>query len=117
MAAINQKEYPIKGNGFEHFGNNYDCHYAIERDIKMILQEAETSHKDNFDELYDRDTLRPHKIRIYVDENSTPIYGMVIYAIDYKDGQNSRSACGGYYRFQFNHSILMPHQFQESICW
>ena len=36
---------------------------------------------------------------------------------DYKKEQMSRSACGGYYRFEFNNSILMPHPYQESICW
>ena len=117
MAIIKKEEYPIKDNGFEYLGNHYDCHYAIERDIKMILQEAETSHKDNFDEFYDRNTLRPYKIRLYVDENNTPIYGMIIYVIDYKKEQNSRSACGGYYRFEFDNSVLLPHPYQESICW
>jgi hypothetical protein len=117
MATIKKKEYPIKDNEFEHFGKHYDCHYAIKRDIKMILQEAETSHKDNFDEFYDRNTLRPDKIRLYVDENNIPIYGMIIYAIDYKKEQMSRCACGGYYRFEFDNSILMPHPYQESICW
>ena len=53
MATIKEEEYPIKDNGFEYLGNHYDCHYAIERDIKMILQEAETSHKDNFNEIYE----------------------------------------------------------------
>ena len=117
MARIKKEEYPIKNNGFDYLDNHYDCHYAINRDIKMILQEAETSHKDNFDEFYDRETLRPDKIRLYVDEDNTPIYGMIIYLIDNKKGQYSRSACGGYYRFEFNNSILMPHPFQESICW
>ena len=117
MATIKKEEYPIKDNGFEYSSNHYDCHYAIERDVKMILQEAETSHKDNFDEFYDRNTLRPRTIRLYVDENNIPIYGMIIYVIDYKKEQMSRSACGGYYRFEFGSSILMPHPYQESICW
>lgn len=117
MATIKYQEYPIKGNGFEYSGKHYDCHYAIERDVKMILQEAETSHKDTFDEFYDRNTLRPDKIRIFVDEDNVPVYGMVIYVIDYKKERNRRSACGGYYIFEFNNSILMPHPYQESICW
>ena len=41
MATIKKEEYPIKGNGFEYLGNYYDCQFAIKRDIKMILQEAE----------------------------------------------------------------------------
>ena len=85
MATIHKEVYPIKDNGFEYLGKQYDCEHAIERDIKMILQEAETSHKDNFDRLYDKNTLRPDKIRIFVDEDNVPIYGMIIYLIDYKE--------------------------------
>lgn len=117
MVKIKKEEYPIKNNGFEYMGNHYDCHYAIERDMKMIIQEAETSHKDNFDEFYDRNTLRPRTIRLYVDENNIPIYGMIIYVIDYKKEQTSRSACGGYYPFVFDNSEFLPHPYQESICW
>ena len=118
MATIKKKEYPIKDNGFEYLDKHYNCQFAIKRDIKMILQEAESSHKDTFDKLYDRSTLRPDKIRIFVDENDVPIYGMIIYLIDYKEEQNnSRCACGGYYIFEFNNSVLYPHPYQESICW
>ena len=116
MTTIKKEEYPIKDNGFEYLGKHYNCQFAIKRDIKMILQEAETSHKDDFDKLYDRNTLRPDKIRIFVDENDTPVYGIIIYLIDYKNGI-SRCACGGYYPFEFDRSSLMPHPYQESICW
>jgi len=115
MATIKKEEYPIKDNGFEYSGKHYDCRFAIKRDVKMILQEAETSHKDTFDELYDRNTLRPDKIRICVDENNVHIYGMIIYLIDYKDNSWKRSACGGYYPFW--DKVLFPHPYQESICW
>jgi len=114
MEAIKKEEYPIKNNGFECLGTHYDCQMAIERDIEMILQEAETSHKDTFDELYDRNTLRPYKIHAFVDENGIPIYGMIVYIVDYKEG-GGRHACGGYYPF-FREEIY-PHPFQESICW
>lgn len=117
MAAIKYEEHPVKNNGFEHLGKHYDCHYAIERDVKMILQEAETSHKDTFDRVYDRDTLRPEKIRIFVGEDNVPIFGMIIYLIDYREENNSRCACGGYYKFEFDNSVLLPHLYQESICW
>ena len=117
MATIKKEEYPIKNNGFEYLDKHYDCQFAIKRDVKMILQEAETSHKDTFDKLYDRNTLRADKIRIFVDNNNVPIYGMIIYLIDYKDQNNSRYACGGYYRFEFDNSVLLPHPYQESICW
>ena len=116
MATIKAIEYPIKDNGFEHLGNHYDCQFAIERDVKMILQEAETSHKDTFDKLYDRDTLRADKIRIFIDKDNAPIYGMIIYLIDYREENNSRYACGGYYGFAFD-SLFLPHPYQESICW
>lgn len=117
MATIKKEEYPIKNNGFEYLGKHYDCHFAIKRDIKMILREAEISHKDTFDKLYNRNTLRPDKIRIFVDENDVPIYGMIIYLIDYKEQNCSRSACGGYYRFAFDNTVFLPHTYQESICW
>lgn len=117
MATIKKIEYPIKNNGFEYMGNHYDCHYAIERDVKMILQEAEISHKDTFNELYDRNTLRADKIRIFVDEDDVPIFGMIIYLIYNKKENYRRYACGGYYRFEFDNSVLLPHPYQESICW
>ena len=121
MVTIKKEEYLIKDNGFEYLGNHYDCQLAIKRDIKMIIQEAETSHKDTFDELYDRNTLRANIIRIFVDEDNVPIYGIIIYLIDYKleskEGNISRCACGGYYRFEFDNSTLLPHPYQESICW
>lgn len=115
--TMKEETYPIKDNGFEYNGNHYDCQYAIKRDVKIILQEAETSHKDIFDKLYDRSTLRPDTIRIFVDIDNVPIYGIIIYLIDYKEENNSRYACGGYYRFELNNSMLLPHIYQESICW
>lgn len=117
MATIKEKEYPIKNNGFKHLGKHHDCHFAIDRDIKMILQEAEISHRDTFDKLYDKSTLRPNKVRIFVDEDNIPIYGIVIYLINYKDGNGSRHACGGYYKFGWDNLVLVPHLYQESICW
>ena len=116
MVTIKKEEYPIKDNGFEYLGKYYDCHYAIKRDMRMIIQEAETSHKDTFDELYDRNTLRADRIRIYVDENNTPIYGIIIYLINYKNG-GGRYACGSYYPFELDNSKLLPHPYQENICW
>ena len=117
MATVKKEIYPIKNNGFEHLGKYYDCRSAIKRDVIMILQEAETYHKDAFDKLYDKSTLRPDKIRIFVDGDNVPIYGMIIYLIDYKGENSSRYACGGYYKFEFDNSVLLPHPYQESICW
>lgn len=116
MTTIKKEEFPIKDNGFEYLGKYYDCQFAIKRDIEMILQEAKTFHKDQFDSLYDKNTLRPNKIRIFVDGDNIPIYGIIIYIIDYKD-EGSRYACGGYYPFQFDNSVFLPHLYQESICW
>ncbi len=110
-------ECPIINDCFEHNGKNYDCSYAIKRDIKMIIQEAETSHGDTFDKIYDRSTLRPDKISLFVDEDNVPIYGIIIYLIDYKEGDKSRYACGGYYGFVPGYSTFYPHPYQESICW
>ena len=115
MITIKNEDYPMKDNGFEYLEKHYDCQLAIKRDMKMIIQEAETSHKDTFDELYDRDTLIPDKIRLFFDENKLPIFGMVIYKLHQKRDNYWRSACGGYYPFWDNK--LFPHPYQESICW
>lgn len=110
-----QEDYPIINGHFEYDGEIYDCTPAIKRDIKIILQEAETSHKDSFDELYNRDSLVPDKVHIYLDKENKPVFGMVIYLIEYKDQNCKRYACGGYYPFW--QDLLLPHPFQESICW
>ena len=113
--AKTTEEYPIIGNCFEYDGKTYDCSYAIKRDVKLIIQEAETSHKDSFDELYDRQSLKADKVRIFLDKEDKPIFGMVIYLIEYKDKSWKRYACGGYYPFWDDK--LFPHLYQESICW
>jgi hypothetical protein len=113
-----QEDYPIIDGHFEYDGKTYDCTIAIERDIKVILQEAETSHKDSFDELYNRDSLVPYKVHIYLDKEDKPVFGVIIYLIEYKEYKDSnlkRTACGGYYPFWGN--VLLPHPYQESICW
>ena len=115
MAIIKKEEYPIKDNGFEYLGNHYDCQFAIKRDIKMILQEAEISHKDFFDELYNRQSLKADKVRIFLDKEDKPVFGMVTYLIEYNDKSLKRCACGGYYPFWDDK--LFPHPYQESICW
>lgn len=115
MATIRKEEYPIKDNGFEYSGKHYDCQFAIKRDIKMILQEAKTSHKDTFSELYDKETLKPKGIRLFTDEEGDPVYGMVLYTIYNKVDNYKRIACGGYYPFRDDK--LLPHLYQESICW
>ena len=115
MVTINKEEYPIKDNGFEYLGKHYDCQLAIKRDVKMIIQEAETSHKAHFDELYDRTTLKADKVRIVLDETKTPIYGMILYSIHQTHDNYWRYACGSYY--PFSSFGFIPHPYQGSICW
>ena len=112
---IQQETYPVINNNFEYDGKTYDCSYAIKRDIKMILNEAEESHKDSFGKLYDRESLKADKIRIFLDEEDKPVFGVVIYLINYKNENNKKYACGGFY--QFWETALFPHPYQESICW
>ena len=114
MATIKKEEYPINGNCFEYDDKTYDCSYAIKRDVKLIIQEAETSHKDSFDELYDRKSLKACKVRLFF-ENGQLSYGMVLYTIHNKVDNYERCACGGYYPFW--EDKLLPHLYQESICW
>ena len=114
MATIKYEEYPIRDNGFEYLGTHYDCEFAIKRDIRMILQEAESSHKDEFENFYDKDSLVADKVRLFTDDSNIPIYGIIIYKI-YNTSGYWRCACGNYY--PVNGAHLEPHFFQASICW
>lgn len=102
-------------NGFEYNNIHYSCSEAIKKDKKLILNEAETNHKNDLDNFYNKETLRPTKVRLYLDENNTPQFGMMIYVIDYKSDFNGRYACGNYYPIY--DEVLIPHFFQGSICW
>lgn len=115
MGKIVEEEYPITENGFEYLGVRYDCNFAIKRDVKMILQEAEVSHKYEFESYYDKDSLIADKVRLFIDNSSNvAIYGMIIYKIYNKSGY-WRTACGNYYPINDFH--LEPHLFQARICW
>ena len=115
MAIIKkEEEYPIKDNGFKYLGKYYDCTRAIKRDVKMIVQEAETSHKNSFGEFYDKKSLKAVRVRLFF-ENGQLSYGMVLYTIHNKVDNYRRYACGGYYPFW--NDKLFPHPYQESICW
>ena len=109
--------------GFTFNDNYYDCSRIIERDKKLILQEADISHPENIEKLYVRESLSPHKVRIYLGKASDPVAIMIIYTIDYKNiGDGSRLACGDYYTVEEDiiHDgsiILLPHPYQTSICW
>ena len=115
---MKEEEYSIINDSFEYNGKTYDCSYAIKRDIKMILNEVEESHKDSFDKLYDRQSLKADKVRLFIDDRQTPIYGMIIYTINYKNQSMKRTACGNYYPvWVLSKLALMPHPYQGSICW
>lgn len=116
MTKIKSESYPINNDSFEYFGKKYDCQYVIERDTKLILQEAEQSHKDTFEELYDKESLKPNKVKLYVDKDNNALYGMIIYTINYKNSNSARLACGDYYPI-FDFLELEPHPFQGQICW
>lgn len=119
---MNKNEIEIIDGKFEYLGKEYDCKYLIERDKKNILSEADESHKDTFDKLYDRDTLTPSKCRVYLDNNDKIMYLMIIYTVDYREGKSKRLACGDYYpviSFDENPQFhtLFPDPYQASICW
>lgn len=104
----------IREEAFCTNGAGYDCELVLKRDKALILREAETSHKEELEDMYDKHTLRPKKVRVFLDDNDIPIYGMIIYIIDYRDGRTSRYAYGEYY--PISNKTLMPHPFQGSIC-
>ena len=112
------KEFEIKEDnyGFQIENHHIDCKSAVKNDKELILQEAENSHKGEL-ELYDKDSLRPKKVRVFFCDEY-PVYAIIIYIIDYKDG-GGRYACGCYYPVSNNERIqaLIPHPYQGSICW
>lgn len=109
-------EEVINNSKFEYLGNTYDCKYIIERDKENILREADCSHKDEIDKLYDRETLTPIKCKVYTDSADNIAFVMVVYKIDYRDGCGARLACGDYYPVNEGYTIH-PHPYQASICW
>lgn len=108
-------EQPMEGNFFQYDGNDYDCKRAVRKDTECIIREAERSHKEAFHRLYKTDSIKPEKVRLYVDENENIMFAMIIYTIDYKIGSLSRTCCGNYYPVE--NKTLCPHLFQGSICW
>ena len=112
------EEYEIKDNSFEYLDKKYDCSKLIALDKTLIIREAEISHKDTFDELYDRDSLTPEKVNLFFDEPTKPVFCMIIYTIKYKNESTRRFACGNYYPIWNLHDLkIMPHPYQGSICW
>ena len=111
-------EVKIKDYAFEYAGRKYDCNMAILRDKKQIIREAEISHKDVFDE-YDRYSLRPNNVRLFLDNNNNPMFGIIIYTIMNTKDKYGRTACGDYYPVNSDllRLMLLPHPYQASICW
>ena len=107
----------------EYNGMKYDCELAVKRDKELIIQEAELSHKDELERLYDKESLSIDSARICVDSEGKPIYIMLIYVIKYKDGKGGRYGCGDYYpitnalKNDDGNVIVFPHPYQTSICW
>ncbi len=92
----------------------YKLDVAIKYDKEAILREAKESHNSIFEETYDVDSLKPHKIKIY-SVDGKPVVGMIVYIIAYKEIDSYREACGNYHFF-WNDS-LMPHPYAGSVCW
>lgn len=108
-------ELEIQDNSFTYNNVKYDCYFAIKTDKECILREAKDSHSDSFEELYDKSTLAPKKVRLFFNEQEDILYGMIIYTIKYRKDNWERCACGNYYPI-WEHK-LMPHLYQGSICW
>jgi hypothetical protein len=120
MHRDNHTDVPIASDHLEFKGVEYDLDMAIRNDKELITINAERSHGKEFDELYDKESIRPDKVRVFTDKDGEPVFGMVIYVIKYKTGDSGRYACGNYYPFykvSLDKNFLMPHPFQASICW
>lgn len=111
---MTQERIKINNNKFEYMDVAYDCEYAIEKDIELILDEAKKSHPD-FSKLYVVGSIKPREINVYFDNEGKPMFGMIIYSIDYKDILTFRIACGGYY--PIGEKTVNIHPYQYSICW
>lgn len=111
-----------EGTGFTYNDEFYDCKLLIAFEKKQILIEAEHSHKDEIENRYDKDSLKPKRVKLYLDDNDKIMYLMVVYEILYKDHSNGRYACGAYqvsknfFRFE-GKTIVAYHNYQDSICW
>lgn len=109
-------EVKIKDYSFEYAGKQYDCNMAILCDKEQIIREAKISHEDILNE-YDIYSLDASKIRLFLDGNSNPMFGIIIYTIWNTKDKYRRTACGNYYPVNSELSMLLPHPYQASICW
>lgn len=112
---INLGEKP----SFEWNGTEYSVEMAVKLDKEFIIMEAEHSHPTSL-EMYDFTKLEPKSIRLYYDKQTEePLYGLITYTVPYKVGNLARLCCGGYYPLYThdNWNCLMPHMYQNSVCW
>lgn len=109
----------VKNNKFDYHGKTYDCTHLVERDKKVILREADDTHKHVLDELYDRNSLNALRCELYLDANGNIVYLLIIYGIKYKLGTDVRNACGDYYpKCEIKKGVLYPPRpYQGKICW
>ena len=123
---MNTKEIEIyfneEGTEFIYNGDFYNCEYLVAFEKLQILTEAEYSHKDEIDNMYDKDSLKPVRVKLYLDDNDKIMYLMVVYEILHKDHSSGRYACGAYQVsknfFQFEgKTVVGYHNYQDSICW
>ena len=121
--TMNTIEINIRGTEFEFNGVKYDAELAIKKDKKLIIAEAMDSHKEDFEEKYDKDSLTQDHVRLFLDEKNEIVYAMIIYIIKYKTKnilRNGRYACGNYYpiyKGSTGKNFLEAHPYQASICW
>ena len=111
---------PVRDGKFEYKGRTFDCSYLIERDKEVILREADSSHADTFDKLYDRNSLKAVKAKLNIGRNGDIETVMIGYTIDYKAPDTShRLACGDYYPFYLlrGDTLFFQSNYQGSICW
>lgn len=115
-----REDIPVKDGKFEYKGKTFDCSYLIERDKKVILREADSSHADTFDKLYDRDSLKAVRAKLDIGKDGGIETLMIVYTIDYKaPDTSSRLACGDYYPFCLlrGDTLFFQSAYQGSICW
>lgn len=122
------EDIPVRDGKFEYKGRTFDCSYLIERDKEVILREADSSHADTFDKLYDRNSLKAVKAKLNIGSNGGIETVMIGYTIDYKAPDTSKSywpqnmkrlACGDYYPFYLlrGDTLFFQSNYQGSICW
>ena len=111
-----------EGTGFTYNGEFYDCEHLVAFEKLQILAEAEHSHKDEINNKYDKDSLKPIRVKLYLDDNDKIMHLMVVYEILYKNHLSGRYACGAYqvsknfFKVE-DKTVVGYHPYQDSICW